>query len=92
MHAVRRFRRVLGHKFKNIMAVLCDRARHIVQGLAAFETDFRRLSGIHALNQQLGFDESQRTDFGSYINEKISITVLATLFTVRHFYFTTVLL
>ena len=49
------------------------RTGHVLQGFSAFEADLCKFTGWHALDQELCFDECQRTYLICYIDKEISL-------------------
>ena len=75
MDAVGGLLRVFRFQADNVVAVVPDRARHVFQRLPASKPHLGDLAGLHAFDQELCFDESQRTNFTGNIKVNLYLLV-----------------
>jgi len=68
--------RVFRFQADNVVAVVPDRARHVFQRLPASKPHLGDLAGLHAFDQELCFDESQRTNFTGNIKVNVYCRII----------------
>ena len=79
VNAIFRLVFVLTLQRDDFVAMVGDVARHIYQGLVAFEPHFNRLARFHAFDQEFGFDESHGADLINDIDKKVGVALLVHL-------------
>ena len=70
----------VGHDAQNGVAFVARGARHVAQGLVAFEAHRKNFTRLHALEPELGANEGHGTDFAGNVDRLVGAFAMRQLY------------